>query len=119
MFSCRFQSPSPLSSLPKSLCLRLLRTLFARPSREQRVGVRSDSLPGKKSDLTPNLQVMLAGATVQAIQRRIPYGWGGREPSGYITGVPAVFLSALMGLVGVVALVQPDLMLALWGWDTK
>lgn len=63
--------------------------------------------------------VMLAGAAVHVVQRRIPYGWEGREPSGYITGVAAVLLGALMGLIGVVALVQPDLMLALLGWDAQ
>jgi len=59
----------------------------------------------------------LAGAAIQLVKRRIPYGWEGREPSGYITGTPAVILSLLIGLVGIAMIVQPELMLALLGWS--
>ena len=62
---------------------------------------------------------MLIGAGVQAFTRRIPYGIEGREPSGYITGSAAVLLSLLMGLVGVAMVAQPDLVLALFGWDAE
>lgn len=63
--------------------------------------------------------VILAGAIVHVLQRRIPYGWQGREPSGYISGAPALLLGALLGIVGVAAVVQPDLILALLGWDDQ
>jgi hypothetical protein len=59
----------------------------------------------------------LAGAGVQLATRRIPYGWEGREPSGHITGVPAVVLSLLMGILGIAMLARPQLMLALFGWS--
>ncbi len=63
--------------------------------------------------------VMLYGAVMQIVQRRIAYGWEGREPSGYITGFPAVILGVLLGALGVAMLVQPELMLALFGWDRQ
>jgi uncharacterized membrane protein YfcA len=63
--------------------------------------------------------VTLVGAVVQIVQRRIAYGWEGREPSGYITGIPAVVLGVLLGALGVAMLVQTDLMLAVFGWDKQ
>lgn len=60
--------------------------------------------------------VTFVGAIIQIVQQRITYGWAGREPSGYITGFPAVVLGLLMGALGVTMFVQPDLMLALFGW---
>lgn len=60
--------------------------------------------------------LLLVGAAVQLATRRIPYGWEGREPSGHITGFPAVLLSLLMGAAGIAMLVRPDLMLMLFGW---
>lgn len=63
--------------------------------------------------------VMLVVSGVQVVTRRIPYGWEGREPSGYITGAPAVVVGMLMGAVGVAMLAQPELMLVLFGWSEK
>ncbi|BBL70080.1 hypothetical protein MoryE10_06860 [Methylogaea oryzae] len=63
--------------------------------------------------------LMLVGAGVQLATRRIPYGWEGLDPAGYITGVPAVVLSLLMGLAGAAMLAQPELMLVLFGWDNQ
>ena len=59
--------------------------------------------------------VMLVGAVVQIVQRRIAYGWEGREPSGYLTGIPAVVLGVLLGALGLAMLAKPDLMLAFFG----
>lgn len=61
--------------------------------------------------------VMLVGAAVQIIQRRIAYGWEGRAPSGYITGTPAVLLGLLLGALGLAMLAKPDFMLVLFGWE--
>jgi hypothetical protein len=58
----------------------------------------------------------LAASGVQLATRRIPYGWEGREPTGHITGVPAVVLSLLLGGLGMAMLVRPELMLVLLGW---
>lgn len=63
--------------------------------------------------------VMLIGAVVQAIQRRIAYGLEGREPSGYITGIPAVLLGLLLGALGLAMLAKPEFMLVLFGWDRQ
>ena len=62
--------------------------------------------------------VALIAGLIQIAKRRIPYGWEGREPSGYITGIPAVALGALMCIVAIAMLVRPELMLALFG-DNK
>jgi hypothetical protein len=63
--------------------------------------------------------MMLTGAEYQMVTGRIPYGWQGRESSGYITGVPAVLLSLLMCAAGLVMLLQPEFMLVLFGWGGK
>lgn len=63
--------------------------------------------------------MMLAGAVFQLVTRRIPYGWEGAEPSGYITGIPAVLLSLLMCAAGFAMLLQPEFMLALLGRINK
>ena len=60
--------------------------------------------------------VTLAGAIVQIVQRRIVYGWEGLEPTGFITGVPAVLLGILLGALGIAMLAMPDFMLVLLGW---
>jgi hypothetical protein len=60
--------------------------------------------------------MMSVGAGVKIVMGRIPYGWDGREPSGYITGFPAVLVGLLMAILGIVMVMQPDLMLALFGW---
>lgn len=48
---------------------------------------------------------------------RIPYGWKGQEPSGYITGVWAKALVALGGLAGLWMVLEPGLWLAIFGWS--
>ena len=63
--------------------------------------------------------IAFVNAGVLAIMRRIPLGTEGGEPSAYITGVPAVLLSLLMGLIGIAMVAQPELALALLGWDAK
>ncbi len=63
--------------------------------------------------------MMLAGAVFQLVTRRIPYGWEGLEPSGYITGVPAILLSLFMFAAGLAMLLQPEFMLVLFGWANK
>ncbi|MBK1679659.1 hypothetical protein CKO20_04630 [Rhodocyclus tenuis] len=62
--------------------------------------------------------VTLVGAAIQIIQQRITYGWEGREPSGYITGIPAVLLGLVLGALGLAMLARPELMLALFGWHS-
>lgn len=59
---------------------------------------------------------MMIAAAVQITARRIPYGWEGKEPSGYITGFPAVLISLLMGGFGMMMIMLPDFMLTLFGW---
>ena len=59
--------------------------------------------------------VMLANACVHLVNQSVSYGWEGQEPSGYITGIPAVLLGILMGVAGVAMLVLPEFMLVLLG----
>lgn len=58
---------------------------------------------------------ILTASAVQMFKRRISYGWAGREPSGYITGVPAVVMAVFGCMLGIAMLVHPDLMLRFWG----
>lgn len=52
------------------------------------------------------LEVLLFGCYVVRV-RKVPYGWRGQPPSGYITGVPAVAIGlALVGL-GIFMLARP------------
>jgi hypothetical protein len=60
--------------------------------------------------------IMLIDAGVQITECRIPYGWEGKEPSGYLTGLPALLVSLLMGALGITMIIPPELMLTLVGW---
>jgi hypothetical protein len=60
--------------------------------------------------------LMLIGAAVHMVQRRIPYGLEGYEHSGYITGVPAILLGLLAAIAGILMLIQPEFMLSMLGW---
>jgi hypothetical protein len=51
----------------------------------------------------------IAGGAVQMWERKIAYGWEGHEPSGYITGIPAFLISAILIAAGVVLVVAPQL----------
>lgn len=43
----------------------------------------------------------------------IPYGWEGREPSGYIRGIWKIVCCALLAALGVFLLTMPDLVLGI------
>ncbi len=60
--------------------------------------------------------VIFASALIGWKSGRIPYGWQGHEPSGYITGVPAKALFVLCGLVGSWMVWDPELWLAILDW---
>jgi hypothetical protein len=47
---------------------------------------------------------------------RIPYGWEGQEPSGYITGPLVQVLAILLGGFGAAFIAKPAFMLALFGF---
>lgn len=83
------------------------------------IGVALFLLVGSRAGMRWMGVVTLAGAVVQIVQRRIAYGWEGREPSGYITGIPAVVLGVLLGALGAAMLVRTDFMLAVFGWDKR
>ncbi len=59
---------------------------------------------------------MMIAAGVQITVRRIPYGWEEKEPSGYITGFPAVLICLLLGAIGMMMIVRPEFVLTLFGW---
>jgi hypothetical protein len=56
-------------------------------------------------------------AYAEFLKARIPYGWEGREPSGYLEGTAAKVVAALFGLVGLAAAIAPDFMLVVVGWE--
>lgn len=59
---------------------------------------------------------VLVWAAASLLTRRIPYGWEGQEPSGYVTGFPAALISLVMFAAGAAMLVVPDFMLEVLGW---
>lgn len=72
-------------------------------------------LGGEKAGIRGMGFVALIAGLIQTTKRRIPYGWEGHEPSGYVTGASAVVLGALMCIVALVMLVRPELMIVLFG----
>lgn len=52
---------------------------------------------------------LLVQSAVFVKQRSVPYGWRGAPPSGFITGVSAIFWSVVLAVLGVVMLIKPDL----------
>lgn len=70
---------------------------------------------GEKAGIQGMGLVALVAGFIQIAKRRIPYGWEGREPSGYITGMPAVALGVLMCILALAMLARPELMLVLFG----
>jgi hypothetical protein len=61
--------------------------------------------------------VTVVAALIQLRAKRISYGWENREPSGYITGIPAIAISCFLGLFGVAMIINPDLIMAILGWE--
>jgi len=60
--------------------------------------------------------LVIAQAYVLLSVKRIPYGWEGQEPSGYITGPFVQVLSTLLGGLGAAFVARPALMLGLFGF---
>jgi hypothetical protein len=52
--------------------------------------------------------VLFAQGIYFVLRRRIPYGWEGQEPSGYLTGWVAIGLGILSGAAGASAVVWPQ-----------
>lgn len=52
---------------------------------------------------------LLAQSAVFLKQRSVPYGWRGTPPSGFITGVSAIFWSVVLAVLGVVLITKPEL----------
>jgi hypothetical protein len=60
---------------------------------------------------------IIGGAVLSQLSGKgVPYGWEGREPSGYITGWGAVAFNCAMGGLGLSAVVWPDAALGILGW---
>ena len=62
---------------------------------------------------------MIAGAVVQQFQGRIAYGWESRPPSGYLTGSLATVLNLIFVLVGLAAVIWPEVAMDIAGWSDK
>jgi hypothetical protein len=60
--------------------------------------------------------LVIAQAYVLLSAKRIPYGWEGQEPSGYVTGLFVQVLTTLLGGLGAAFVAKPALMLGLFGF---
>jgi hypothetical protein len=57
----------------------------------------------------------IAHAVVTLLDKRLPYGWEGQEPSGYLTGGIVKVYAVALAALGLTLLVRPDVVLALLG----
>jgi hypothetical protein len=62
---------------------------------------------------------VIIGAISILITQRVTYGWKGHEPSGCISGIPAILFGLLQAAAGIAMLLQPELMLVVLGWKHK
>jgi hypothetical protein len=60
--------------------------------------------------------LVIAQAYILLSAKRLPYGWEGREPIGYITGPLVQVLAVLLGCLGAAFVARPTLMLGLLGF---
>src|SRR5690606_9828838 len=60
--------------------------------------------------------VLVAGGLYSSLQGSIPYGIEGREPSGYLTGIPARLISVLAILLGLSAAIAAPTAACILGW---
>jgi len=54
-------------------------------------------------------------ALVQHRQGRIPYGWEGQPPSGYLTGALAMVVCILIAAIGLAVAVWPEVVIDMFG----
>ena len=54
-------------------------------------------------------------ALVQHRQGRIPYGWEGQPPSGYLTGPLAMLVNVLVAAIGLAVFVWPEVAMGMFG----
>ena len=62
---------------------------------------------------------MLAGAVLQQVRGRIPYGWEGREPLGFLTGGLAIVVNLIMAAIGVALAIWPHAAMNIFGWSSE
>jgi hypothetical protein len=63
--------------------------------------------------------IVLAVAGISIIKtQRVSYGWEGHEPSGLLTGVPALIFGFLMLGLSIFIFIKPNLMLIIFGWGS-
>jgi hypothetical protein len=60
--------------------------------------------------------LVIAQAYILLSAKRLPYGWEGREPIGYVTGPLVQVLAVLLGCLGAAFVARPTLMLGLLGF---
>ena len=61
--------------------------------------------------------VMISSALWKQLKGRIPYGWEGQAPSGYLSGGIATILNLAMALFGLAILIWPEVAMAVLGWS--
>jgi hypothetical protein len=60
---------------------------------------------------------MILSALIQMREGRIAYGWKGRPPSGYITGLLATILNGVFVAIGFAVAIWPEVAMGVLGWD--
>ena len=63
--------------------------------------------------------VMIFGAAWQQLRGRIPYGWEGRKPSGFLTGGFATVVNLILAALGFSVLVWPAVAMDVLGWSSN
>ena len=63
--------------------------------------------------------VMIIGAAWQQLKGRIPYGWEGPKPSGFLTGSLATVVNLILAALGFSVLVWPAVAMDVLGWSSN
>lgn len=63
--------------------------------------------------------VMIFGSAWQQLKVRIPYGWEGQKPSGFLTGGLATVVNSIMAALGFSILVWPEIAMDVLGWSSN
>ena len=68
-------------------------------------------LAGKNAGVRVMGLSMLVFACHCLFVRRIPYGWEGQEPIGYLTGIPAILCGLISFCIAIFMILEPALVL--------
>jgi len=74
---------------------------------------------GNKAGARAVRGVMIFGAVWQQLKGRIPYGWEGRKPSGFLTGGLATVVNLILAALGFFVLVWPAVAMDVLCWSSN